>query len=947
MTDYPVNLPKTSFPMRANLAKREPEFLKLWQEIDLYKKILEKNKNNPKFILHDGPPYANGDIHMGHAIDKILKDIIVKARTYDGCLSPYIPGWDCHGLPIEIQIEKKLGKALRADKEKWIGECRKYAAEQIDSQSKDFQRLGVIGDWQEPYKTFNFKYEADVIRALAQVVANGYLARGYKPVHWCVACGSALAEAEVEYKDKTSPAIDVRFRVVEPEKIVDCCGKISIPIWTTTPWTLPANEAVALHPDHEYVLVDCERHGTHDCLIIAKLLLEKTMQRYEATNYKIIKSFSGKDLERLQLQHPFLARTVPVILGEHVTVEDGTGAVHTAPAHGQEDFAIGKIYKLPVKNPVGPDGKFLADTEYFAGEEVFHANDHVIEILREENNLLCLASVSHSYPHCWRHKTPLIFRATEQWFIGLDAEGKFGKLRDLAISEIQKVKWVPESGLHRIQNMIGQRPDWCISRQRLWGTPMPLFIHKTTQKLHPKTYELMEKVAEGIEQEGIIFWHKIATEQFLKEHAPEYSASATDYYKSSDTLDVWFDSGVSHFCVASKRSELQFPIDLYIEGSDQYRGWFQSSLLTSLAMHGRAPYGTVISHGFTVDAHGHKMSKSLGNVIAPRKVIDALGADIIRLWIASIYIFNDLAVSDEILQRNVDAYRNLRNMARFLLGNLSDFNPKTNLIAPQNMLAIDRYAVKLFFDLQEKFIQHYQNYQFFSAYNYLQNFVTIEVSSFYFNVIKDRLYTMSANSVGRRSAQTALFYMLEIFVRIIAPVLSFTAEEIWQELRKLHSEREESVFLTTWYNEKNAADFALQNDLIKMDDWQTLQKLRAEINKILEKLRLDGKIGSSLEAEVVLYCDGVLRETLQKLGDELRFVLLTSDAKVKSLAERSDAAIATDIPDFFVAAGPSVHKKCCRCWHYRSDVGESAKHPELCGRCVDNVEGVGENRRIA
>ena len=929
MTDYQVNLPKTDFPMKADLPKREPKMLEFWRSIDLYQSFAQAKNACGRFVLHDGPPFANGDIHLGHAFNKILKDIINKTKLLDGYSVPYVPGWDCHGLAIELNVEKKFGRVgAKISVEQFIAECRKYAMGQIQAQMLDFQRLGVIGDWEHSYYTMDFKYEANIVRAFSQIIKNDYIIRGYKPVHWCIACGSSLAEAEVEYQDKVSPAIDVRFAVVDSAKFK--VENLSIPIWTTTPWTLPANEAVCLHPELKYVLVKCNDHNEN--FIILEDLLSQVMQRYGIATYQVIATYLGSDLESTLLKHPFLAdKTVPVILGEHVTVDAGTGAVHTAPAHGQEDYRIGLYYKLPIKNPVGPDGKFLSSTPFFAGENVFAANDHVIALLKENGSLIHAQTLQHSYPHCWRHKTPLIFRATQQWFISMDS------LREQTNGEIEKVNWIPPQGEERIKSMVNLRPDWCISRQRFWNTPLALFVHKETGELHPHMQKLTsEIIAPGIEKEGIIYWHKLDAQKFLEEHVVGIPAS--DYEKVIDTLDVWFDSGVSHYCVLG-----QSQADLYVEGSDQYRGWFQSSLITAVALYGHAPYKKVVSHGFTVDAKGHKMSKSLGNVIAPKQLINKYGADVLRLWVAATDLHGDLAVSDEIFARTADAYRMLRNTARFLLGNLVGFVQDRDLVPPEQMLALDRFAVAQILDLEKSCFKYYNAYQFHLACANLQGVLSTEISSFYFSIIKDRLYTMMPNSLGRRSAQTALLHILEILVRLIAPILSFTAEAIWQEMKKT----EQSVFMARWYRAVNAADFDLSKDQITIDDWRVIQNIRVAVNKELESLRVAGSIGSSLAATVTLCCDANILSVLAKLKNDLRFVLITSTAIVKDIAVAPANSIATDLPGLKLVATPTAHKKCSRCWHYCEDVGNNKDHPELCGRCVENLFGSGEERYFA
>lgn len=938
MPNYKINLPKTAFPMKAELAKREPQFLEYWRKIDLYSKLRAAGKNKPKFILHDGPPYANGAIHLGQALNKILKDIILKYKNLSGFDAPYVPGWDCHGLPIELNVEKALGKANQTP-EQFIAACRAYAREQVARQKQAFCRLGVLGDWDHPYQTMDFKYEADTIRAFAKIVSQGYLVRGDKPVHWCVSCGSALAEAEVEYKDKTSPAVDIAFKVLEIPAIFAQCKLKSlpliIPIWTTTPWTLPANEAVALNPNIEYSLIEDQKHKCY--FIIAQALIDAVAARYASAFTEIHRCF-GSDLEKIKLQHPFLDKVVLTVLGDHVTTDAGTGAVHTAPVHGRDDYIIGQKYGLPMVNPVGPDGCFHATTPFFAGESVFKANDHVIKVVAEKGALLHEESITHSYPHCWRHKTPLIFRATTQWFINLDKNN----LREKAMTASDEVNWIPEHGCERMHEMLEKRFEWCVSRQRLWFTPMALFVDKNIGELHPDTAKLMEKVALGVEREGIVFWHKLNAQQFLTEHA---SLPAANYVKVMDALDVWFDSGVMHFCVPQQHAELNTVADLYLEGCDQYRGWFQSSLLTAIAINGQAPYQTVISHGFTVDDKGHKMSKSVGNVIDPMEVVNKTGADILRLWVASSYYTSEMGLSQEILQREADVYRMLRNTARFLLGNLCDFKPE-NLLPANELLALDRWALNLVVELQGVFKECYENYSFHLACNALETLVSGPVSGFYFSIIKDRLYTMQPEAQGRRSAQTTMFYMLEILVRCLAPILSFTAEEIWQEMKKFSPKREESVFLASWYNQMPVAQDAAIN-------WKSIEACRAAVYQELEKMRGNGVIGSSLDAEVDIYCDGELYQHLSRLHvkveSELRFVLITSYATLHKLAEKSADAIEYPeiCPGLWIKAKKSEHQKCGRCWHHRADVGANFAHPDLCGRCVANEVGAGEERNFA
>nr|VFJ62628.1 MAG: Isoleucyl-tRNA synthetase [Candidatus Kentron sp. DK] len=957
-----LNLPRTAFPMRANLAGREPEMLAFWERLDLYNRLRQIRAGRQRYILHDGPPYANGDIHIGHAVNKVLKDIIVKARGLDGLDAPYVPGWDCHGLPIEHQVEKKKGKVgNKITALAFRRACREYAAKQVDKQRRDFMRLGIIGDWARPYLTMDFAIEADIIRSLGKVIEAGYLHRGFKPVYWCTECGSALAEAEVEYEDKKSPAIDVRFPVVdraaflaafgEAAEKAAATGPVSVLIWTTTPWTLPANRAVALHGEFQYVLVQAEKEGRSEMLLLAEDLLTPAMARYGIDNYHIIDRAPGARLEGLMLAHPFYERAVPIILGEHVTLEAGTGCVHTAPGHGQEDYVVGARYDLPVDNPVGPDGRFLPGTALFEGQNVWDANPAVVKLLEENGHLMHAQTLQHSYPHCWRHKTPIIFRATPQWFIRMGEPGKNNaSLRERALTAISSVDWQPDWGEQRIRGMVENRPDWCISRQRSWGTPITLFVHKNTNEPHPDTARLLEEVAARVEERGIDAWFELEPGDILD---PD---DAENYRKVADTLDVWFDSGATHFTVLSSREELGFPADLYLEGSDQHRGWFQSSLLTALAMGREAPYRAVLTHGFTVDADGRKMSKSIGNVIAPQKVVNQLGADILRLWVASTDYSAEMSVSDEILRRMADSYRRLRNTARFLLANLDGFDPARDRVAPDNMLALDRWAVGRAASLQEEILAAYRANHFHVVYQKLHNFCTVDMGGFYLDIIKDRQYTTQTESLPRRSAQSAMHHIIEALARWLAPILSFTAEEIWQHLP---GEREESVFLAEWYTglmplSGDGADAEDERSPKSPRFWENLIGVRDAVNRELERLRGAGGIGSGLDASVAIYCDEPLLTALGGLGDELRFVFITSEASVyPSDQAPGDAVTAiTEIAGlggapFRLRVTASEHKKCVRCWHRRADVGTTAAHPELCGRCVENVEGEGEVRRYA
>lgn len=889
-----LNLPTTEFPMKASLSQREPEFLRQWEVKKLYHEIRQLRKGKKLFVLHDGPPYANGNIHIGHAVNKILKDIVVKSRNLEGFDAPYVPGWDCHGLPIELNVEKKHGKAgEKLDAKTFRQKCREYAQEQVNIQREEFKRLGVLGDWENPYLTMNFKFEADILRSLSKIIQNNHLVQGFKPVHWCIDCRSALAEAEVEYQDKQSPAIDIKFRVLDSDWI--------IPVWTTTPWTLPANEAVALNPDHVYLLVDMGKEK----LVIVRELLESCMQRYNSADYKIIQELKKQDLEKLKLHHPFYEnKIVPVVFGDHVTVDTGTGAVHTAPAHGVEDYVVGQLYKLPMNNPVNDKGCFTDSTPIFAGKFIFKANPEIIDLIREKNNLISEEKIQHSYPHCWRHKTPVIFRATPQWFVSMDKN----KLRDQTLSEITKTAWLPDWGAQRMENMIKDRPDWCVSRQRQWCVPMGLVVHKETKQLHPDMAKLTEEIAQQIEKTGIEAWY-------------EWQCPDEQYEKINDTLDVWFDSGVTHFAVLKEHQA-----DLYLEGTDQYRGWFQSSLLTSVAMKDKAPYKAVLTHGFAVDDKGRKMSKSIGNVIAPEKVIEALGADVLRLWVASTDYTAEMAVSDEILKRTGEAYRRIRNTARFLLANLHDFNPEAHLLNPVDLLSLDKWILEKAKLLQEEIKVAYTDYQFHAIYQKLHNFCIVELGGFYLDIIKDRQYTMQQNSQGRRSAQTAIYHILQGLVRWIAPILSFTAEEIWSFMLA-EKARLNSVFLAEYYNFPDIKADSINFDKIVL--------LREQVNRELEIKRNEKLIGSGLEAAVHITAPDEIYAELMKLKDELRFVWITSAATIAKGAELA------------ITIKPLESKKCSRCWHRRDDVGKDA-HPDICVRCVDNLpDGKGESRHYA
>ncbi|MGE1158431.1 isoleucine--tRNA ligase [Pantoea agglomerans] len=938
MSDYKstLNLPETGFPMRGDLAKREPGMLQRWYADNLYGIIREAKKGKKTFILHDGPPYANGSIHIGHSVNKILKDIIVKSKGMAGYDSPYVPGWDCHGLPIEHKVEQMIGKpGEKVTAAEFREACRKYAAEQVEGQKADFIRLGVLGDWDRPYLTMDFGTEANIIRALSKIIGNGHLHKGAKPVHWCLDCRSALAEAEVEYYDKTSPSIDVMFNAIDADAVrqafgvAQVNGPISLVIWTTTPWTLPANRAISLNAEFEYQLLQIDGRA----LILAKDMVESVMKRAGVSEWQVLGECKGAALELQKFQHPFLALESLVVLGDHVTLEAGTGAVHTAPGHGPDDYVIGQKYGIETANPVGPDGRYLPGTyPTLDGVNVFKANDMIVELLKEKGALLHVEKLLHSYPHCWRHKTPIIFRATPQWFISMDQKG----LRAQSLKEIKGVQWIPDWGQARIESMVANRPDWCISRQRTWGVPMALFVHKESEELHPDTLALMEKVAQRVEQEGIQAWWDLDPRELMGDDADHY-------VKVPDTLDVWFDSGSTSYSVVDARPEFGgHAPDLYLEGSDQHRGWFMSSLMISTAMKGKAPYRQVLTHGFTVDGQGRKMSKSIGNTVAPQDVMNKLGADILRLWVASTDYSGEMAVSDEILKRSADAYRRIRNTARFLLANLSGFNPATDLVKPEEMVVVDRWAVGRAQAAQADIVASYENYDFHEVIQRLMQFCSIEMGSFYLDIIKDRQYTAKGDGLARRSCQTALWHIVEALVRWMAPIMSFTADEIWGYLP---GERAQYVFTEEWYQ----GLFGLAEDEALNDAyWAELLKVRGEVNKVIEQARADKRIGGALEATVTLYADPELAAKLQALGNELRFVLLTSGAQVADYALANDEAQQSELlKGLKIALHKAEGEKCQRCWHYTTDVGQNPEHAEVCGRCYTNVAGDGEQREFA
>ena len=913
--------------MKANLPAREPNILKLWEDLSIYHAISEQNKGKPQYILHDGPPYANGNIHIGHAVNKVLKDIIIKSKTLAGFDAPYVPGWDCHGLPIEVQVEKKHGKpGVKISKEAFRQKCREYAARQVESQKKDFVRLGVLGDWDKPYLTMDPKMEANTVRALGEIATNGYLVRGYKPVYWSVVGGSALAEAEVEYHDKTSFSIDVRYAVVDvvdlEKRFVDIGGHgaISVLIWTTTPWTLPSSLAVSISAALNYVVIQ----AGDERLLMAEDLVEQVTRRGgndktdDSSAYEIVGRIQGEKLEKLALQHPFYERQVPVLLGDHVTVEAGTGCVHTAPDHGVEDFVVSQKHGIETLNYVLGDGTFHEDVELFAGEHVYKVDEKVSALLEDKAALFHQEKIVHSYAHCWRTKTPLIYRATPQWFITLN----HNELRERIKTTIEGVKWMPSWGEARIQGMVEGSPDWCVSRQRTWGVPITLFVHKRTQELHPRTAELVEAVAQKIEQNGIDAWFDLPTDALLGDEA-------ADYDKVTDTLDVWFDSGVTHHSVLRAREELRFPADLYLEGSDQHRGWFQSSLKTSMTINDEPPYKNVLTHGFTVDADGRKMSKSLGNVVSPQEVFNSLGADTLRLWCASTDYSSEMTISDEILRRASDSYRRIRNTARYLLGNLDGFEASKQLPYDE-LLEIDQWAVRLTRKVQEELLEHYETFQFHLIYQRLHQFCSVDMGGFYLDVLKDRLYTTPESSRARLSAQTAMYHALQAMVRWIAPILSFTAEEIWQTFDE---KDKASVFLSEWY-----VGLPSEEDAVADAKWADIILLRNAVNKEIEEARTSGVIGSSLDAEITIAPKAKEHyDFLYELRDELKFIFIVSKV---SLLSHDESMLADKIEVM-----PSKAEKCVRCWHRSEDVGQIAGHEEVCRRCVINVtETEGEQR---
>lgn len=942
---YPVNMTETPFPMRGDLAKREPLWVAQWQQKNIYQQLRSASVGRPKFILHDGPPYANGDIHIGHAVNKILKDMIVKTRQLDGFDAQYVPGWDCHGMPIEIQIEKQYGKNLPTAEV--LAKSRAYASEQVERQKKDFIRLGVLGDWDNPYLTMNYRNEADEIRALGSILDKGFVYRGLKPVNWCFDCGSALAEAEVEYQDKRDPAIDVGFPFAEHDRIAKAFGLSALPtqkgyiiIWTTTPWTIPSNQALNIHPEFTYALVETVRNGETALLILAQDLVEACLKRYGLEG-KTIATCTGEALAMIQFHHPLSSadagyqRLSPVYPGEYVTLDTGTGIVHSAPAYGIEDYASCKAQGMlddQILSPVMGYGHFASTLPLFGGMTIWEASKPICAALENAGTLFKLVMFDHSYMHCWRHKTPIIYRATSQWFASMDRTPKNGgaNLRSTALQAIDATQFYPNWGKARLHGMIANRPDWTLSRQRQWGVPMAFFVHKETGDLHPDTPALLEKVAQLVEKSGIEAWHNLDINSFL-------GADAAHYEKNKDTLDVWFDSGTTHQTVlrGSHAAESHFPADLYLEGSDQHRGWFHSSLLTSSMLNGCAPYKALLTHGFVVDGEGKKMSKSKGNVVAPQKVSDTLGAEILRLWVASTDYSGELSISDEILKRVVESYRRIRNTLRFLLANTSDFNPATDAVPVHELLEIDRYAIARMTQLQAEIHQHFQDYEFHPVVAKLQMYCSEDLGGFYLDILKDRLYTSGVTSAGRRSAQTAIWHITQSLLPLMAPILSFTAEEAWAVFadEKTYQASQETIFTQLFYD---LPKIDLASDLL--EKYTAIKTIRNDVLKQLEDLRVSGAIGSSLQAEVEIRASGDAYNLLQSLGDDLKFVLITSAATLIQADNAETVGIQVQA---------SAHKKCERCWHYRADVDSHAEHVGICGRCVANLFGSGEQRRVA
>lgn len=944
MIDYKktLNLPHTKFPMRANLPVLEPKILDRWYTDNVYDIIRDKKSKKRFFLLHDGPPYANGKIHLGHAVNKILKDIIIKFHGLSGYNAPYIPGWDCHGLPIELKVEQLIKNTNSyVNTQDFQNMCRQYAAQQIETQKQDFIRLGVIGDWNRSYLTMNFQVEADIIRNLSKIIANGYIYKGIKPVHWCFKCSSALAISEVEYQNHSSYAVDIGFAIVEKWRINTifrtdlCIQNVELIIWTTTLWTIPANYAISVHPDYVYQLIEILDNRY---IIIAANLVKTFMNRLKCFSWKILGESLGKDLEYLKVSHPFMSFVVPVILSKHITLDAGTGVVHIAPHHGLDDYILAKKYNInDITDFIDDKGYYLSNTHFsLQGKHIFQSKYAIIALLIKSNNILCVDSnYQHSYPYCWRHKTPLILRATSQWFFNMHHNNFKNKL----LQVIQKVSWISKQGYSNIKSMIINRPDWCISRQRTWGIPIPILIHKKTEDFHPNTFELIEKIAQLVEKHGIQVWQNIKIEDLLSKNEAVY------YKKIYDTLDVWFDSGSTYNTIVLKN----FPflgkngVDLYLEGSDQYRGWFMSSLVIAVAVDESIPYQQVLSHGFTVDATGSKMSKSIGNIISPQDIINQFGSDVLRLWVASSDYIKEMAISTKVLQHVSDIYRRIRNTIRFFLANLHDFNPQTDIVEPKKMIELDRWAVDQALNTQLKIISNYKKYQFHNVIKYIMRFCSIDMSSFYLNVIKDRQYTFQQKSLARRSCQTALYHITEAVVRWIAPILSFTSDEIWQYIP---GKRSQYVFTEEWYDGLFKLD---SNQFMTRENWKVFFNIKDKINKQIEEARVDGVIKESLEAHIVLYINTKLADQLRVLNHELAFGLLVASIVIVDYDD-------TCMPDqqhindngeinLKIVLTKTKGVKCLRCWNYTAYVNQYQNYLDLCSKCLQNIVGVGENRK--
>lgn len=937
MNDYKktLNLPKTKFSMKANLSEKEPRILENWNENDLYKLIRKKKEGKKIFFLHDGPPYANGNIHIGHAVNKILKDVIIKSKNISGFDAPFIPSWDCHGLPIEQKVEEfNVYKNEKISTSEFQKKCRKYAQSQIKVQKKDFIRLGVIGDWEKPHLTMDFKNEANIIRTLSKIIEKKYLYQDFKPIYWCLKCSSSLSEAEIEYYKKISDSIIVALKSQNNDilKKLFNCSKINdkeiyLPIWTTTPWTLPSSKAITVHPDFQYQLIETKK----SYFIIAAELVDHVFKKLKIKKWIVINSLKGIFLEKINFLHPFLNNVfLPVILGKHVNLESGTGAVHTAPDHGPDDYIISQKYNIKTNHLVNIYGNYVSNIHpQLDGINVFKANPIIIKLLINNNLLLHHESLNHNYPHCWRHKSPIIYRATPQWFIKIDQD----KLRSKSLKEIKKVFWIPEWGESRIKEMIKKRPDWCISRQRKWGVPMSIFIHKKTGKIHPENSLLMEKIAKKVELGGIQVCWNLNLKEILDEKDQSYT-------QILDVLDVWFESGNTHTSIAYKNKKYtKNNADIYLEGSDQHRGWFMSSLIISMLISGKAPYSEVLTHGFVVDGKGQKMSKSIGNTISPNNVINKLGADILRLWVASSNYCNDISISDEILKNSSDTYRRIRNTARFLLANISDFEPNKHIIDKDKMILLDKWAIGQTKIVQEEIIKFYNNYNFHGVIQRLMYFCSIEMGSFYLDIIKDRQYTLKTNSKERRSCQTAMYYIINSLVRWIAPILSFTAHEIWNYLPERSSKY---VFTEEWFDKLFHLE---QDDLFNYTFWNEIINIKNEINKSLEEEIKKKNINNSLEASVTLYVSYKLFKKLKLFGEELKFIFLTSDATVKLYDRAPIEAQKSKTISFLKISLKRIKKqKCLRCWHYSIDIKNKRYESDICDRCILNTTGNGEKR---